>query len=261
MQDASKLPLEVRTYMREIGLRPAEYLDKAIEKSFGYLKGGEIIDEMNRLFDLDEAIRRSGRSVSGRQKEIVDYVNSSLELSLLCSSYYDWHVMRAVMARICRYSEYFGSVILDVGCGNGIITLFTARHFRERRVYGTDISKAVLKTASALADRLQMPTDLFFQPGDSLKAFCDTVMSIRIMHENADAAKYAGYLAECLKIGGTLFAFERVAMNEPGDEIVRMYSSAGFMLVPETFEKIYCPTGDEMGSFVCAVFRLERLCR
>lgn len=244
----------IRAFLREVGIRPIERLDQEIEGAFGYIKGGEIIDEMNHLFDIDEADGYSDQMHSRHQADLMEYMNSIPRLSILCSSFYDWFVFRRVMERICKYESIFGNKVLDIGCGNGIITSFIARSFLESSITGMDLLHNPIQTARHIAESLHISNVCFIQTDTPPESGYDTVVSIRAMHENIDRFAYAKQAASALKAGGHLLAFERILPSRSGPDEIQTYEMAELSLMEQSDEHIECRIGDEIGSFLFAVF-------
>ncbi len=136
----------VANYLKQVGVRryPSfETFTKYLQRRYG----------KNDAENLLDAVDRRGQ---GEDVDIYPLLYASLDLSVdflgfesdLHSNYLQWF--------LDEYSESFNkpSRVLDIGCGNGVLTCFYARHFSESEVIGIDSSAEALVCAEELSRRL-----------------------------------------------------------------------------------------------------------
>lgn len=148
----------IKEYLAQVGIRKVHELDTALLEAFGQEEGEKHIKKLTELYDRSEERLVYGSKDTAylrRQEELVDYLNQSLQMSLLAASFYDRVFFRRAMEALLRYEQFFAGDILDMGCGNGILTCFLARIHPDASVTGLDLSQAAVSAARELAGRLQ----------------------------------------------------------------------------------------------------------
>lgn len=267
----------VMEFLDEVGITEEPAFDLGLLRVFGTAKGEVYIERLEQLFD--EQDRRLAHNDGKdpyirRQTELVDFLNQSLKMSLLASSYYDFIVLQEFLERICRYKEVFGREIVDVGCGNGVISCFVAELLPESHVTGIDLSDKALKVADRIRRKRRIDNIDFCSGKDMENVQFDTVLSIRSFHENAgylledvpctknpeqnleEINKYAdvhdahaAFLSGLLKTGGTLFGIERYQYDTSYLGLLSALEKYGVCSNLRTHETISCREGDEMAVF------------
>ena len=206
----------------------------------------------------------------------MDYLNQSLQMSLLAASFYDRVFFRRAMEALLRYERFFAGDILDMGCGNGILTCFLARIHPDASVTGLDLSQMAVSTAQELAVRLQTDKVRFACPRALKQKKYDTVFSCRTVHENArwrplieekkgaplsieeQAKRYEGYVKELsalVKSQGYLVSIERCEEDDVCAGLIRALADAGLCQVKGTCMQFSYKNGDEMAAFQAMVFQ------
>ncbi len=110
-----------------------------------------------------------------------------------------------------------GDKVLDVGSGNGALTLLLARNLPYVYFTGVDITPALVEDARQQAQKLNVE-NVAFQEGDALQLpfendhFDATVCQTVLMHL-ADPAKAIAEMSRVLKVGGTFVAAEFHLLN------------------------------------------------
>lgn len=105
-----------------------------------------------------------------------------------------------------------GSRVLDVGAGNGSLTLLLARYLPEVHFVGVDITAKIVTEAQSLAQSMGI-TNVEFGEGDALQlpfedeSFDATLCQTLLIHVS-DAARVIGEMSRVLKKGGTFMAAE-----------------------------------------------------
>ncbi len=145
------LDLEIKEYLSKVGIRRLHALDTALIEAFGQDEGERHIERLTHLYDQSEkrlVYGEDGISFLHRQEEIVDYLNQSLQMSLLAASFYDHVFFKRVLEYLVKYDSFCAGELVDIGCGNGILTCFLALRHPEAVVTGIELSQnAVLPRA------------------------------------------------------------------------------------------------------------------
>ncbi len=275
----------IKEYLAQVGIRRVHELDTALLEAFGQEEGEKHIKKLTELYDRSEERLVYGSKDTAylrRQEELVDYLNQSLQMSLLAASFYDRVFFRRAMEALLRYEQFFAGDILDMGCGNGILTCFLARIHPDASVTGLDLSQAAVSAARELAGRLQADNVRFAcsqAPGQKKyekNDYHDTVFSCRTVHENVkwrplieekkeaplsieeQAKRYEGYVKELsalVKPRGYLVSIERCEEDDVCAGLVRALAGAGLCQVKGTCMQFSCKNGDEMAAFQAMVFQ------
>lgn len=270
---------KINEYLSRIGIRKYSGLDTALISEFGPGEGNRHIENLTQLFDQSEERLFSGTGSPSRlfrQEELVDYLNQDLKLSILASSFYDRIFFRRAMEYILEYGSLLGGDILDIGCGNGILTCFLATERPDSPVTGTDLSANALLTAGKLAERLQLKNALFQKPRILQGNVYDAVFSCRTVHENVawrplcenmgrpalpldELTKrhqnYACELAGLIKPEGYLLSIERYEDDDAYAAFIRALGRAGLRQKSGAHIGFSCKNGDETGVFQANVFQ------
>lgn len=272
------MDLEIKEYLSRVGIRRVAELDTALIQTFGQEEGENHIKRMTELFDLTEKRLVYGEGAMRclhRQQELVDYLNQSLEMSLLSASFYDHVFFRRVMEYLAQYDTFCSGDMVDIGCGNGILTCYLAMRHPDSRVTGVDLSSNAVMAAGELAERLQTGNVRFYSTQAWQRTPCDTLFSCRTVHENAvwealckepkpsalpveELAKrheaYAGELAALVKDKGHLISVERYEDDNTYAGLLRALEHAGLCRIRGTHMQFSCKNGDNMAAFQAVVF-------
>ncbi len=265
------------SFLRKTGMKKISALDEEIIKAFGKEKGIAHVENLMRLFDGVEQ-REYGLHVRGeniaRQKEIVAYLHQNLKMSLLAADWYDSVFFREVMPYLDENAALLEGDVLDIGCGNGILTAYMASIGRKAHITGIDEQDACVESARKLAQRMNL-SNVAFALDAGEKAF-DTVVSIRTFHENIDRyvlddyfipfsqaldearqahMPYAKRLSSLLKDGGALLMVERYEESIMFLGLLQALAEQGMHGSLRNKKEICCDEGDEKGVFQCMVLR------
>ena len=159
------LDLEIKEYLSKVGIRRLHALDTALIEAFGQDEGERHIERLTHLYDQSEkrlVYGEDGISFLHRQEELVDYLNQSLQMSLLAASFYDHVFFKRVLEYLVKYDSFCAGELVDIGCGNGILTCFLALRHPEAVVTGIELSQNAVLAASELAARLQVDNVQFY---------------------------------------------------------------------------------------------------
>ena len=110
-----------------------------------------------------------------------------------------------------------GGKVLDVGAGNGALTLLLARHCPDVHFTGVDITSRLVEDAKQLSQKLGIQ-NVEFMEGDALQlpledeSFDATVCQTVLMHL-PDPAKAVSEMSRVLRQGGTFMAAEYHMLN------------------------------------------------
>ena len=271
--------LRIKEYLAQAGIRRVHELDTALLEAFGQEEGQKHIKKLTELYDRSEERLVYGSKDTAylrRQEELVDYLNQSLQMSLLAASFYDRVFFRRAMEALLRYEQFFAGDILDIGCGNGILTCFLACVHPDASVTGLDLSQMAVSTAEELAGRLRTDNVRFASPQTLNQKKYDTVFSCRTVHENArwrplieemkaarlsmeeQSKRYEGYVKELsalVKPQGYLVSIERCEEDDACAGLVRTLAGVGLCQVKGTCMQFSCKNGDEMAAFQAMVFQ------
>lgn len=269
----------IKEYLSQAGIRRVHELDTALLEAFGQEEGEKHIGRLTELYDRSEERLVYGSKDTPylrRQEELVDYLNQSLQMSLLAASFYDRVFFRKVMEYLLKFDSVWTGDILDMGCGNGILTCFLARIHPDSSVTGLDLSRNAVAAAEELAGRLQADNVRFACPQPSRQKEYDTLFSCRTVHENVrwkplaeetgaaplpvggQAKRYEGYAKELsafVKPEGYLVSIERCEDDGVNAGLVQALAGSGFCRVKGTWIQFSCKNGDETAAFQAMIFQ------
>lgn len=269
----------IKEYLSQVGIRRVHELDTALLEAFGQEEGEKHIGRLTELYDRSEERLVYGSKDTPylrRQEELVDYLNQSLQMSLLAASFYDRVFFRKVMEYLLKFDSVWTGDILDMGCGNGILTCFLARIHPDSSVTGLDLSRNAVAAAEELAGRLQADNVHFACPQPSKQKKYDTLFSCRTVHENVrwkplaeetgaaplpvggQAKRYEGYAKELsafVKPEGYLVSIERCEDDGVNAGLVQALAGSGFCRVKGTWMQFSCKNGDETAAFQAMIFQ------
>lgn len=289
------LNLEINEYLSRVGIRKITELDRALVETYGPKEGEKHIEKLTELFDQSEERLVYGAGDTEylhRQGELVDYLNQSLQMSLLAASFYDRVFFKRVMEYLLRYDSFWAGDIFDIGCGNGILTCFLALRHPDSFVTGLEISANAVLAARELAEKLQADNVSFVcleesagklrarngNPAcpDMRQAKCDALFSCRTVHENVawralgegpEASvvsaeeqerrhrQYAKELSILLKPEGYLISVERYEDDGAYAGLIRALEHFGICQVKGTHMQFACRNGDETAVFQATAFQ------
>lgn len=275
---------EIKEYLSQIGIRKITELDTALVETFGEKEGGRHIERLTELFDRSEERLLYGTGDTAyprRQEELVNYLNQSLQMSLLAASFYDRVFFRRVMEYLLGIDRFWEGEVFDIGCGNGILTCFLALRHPGSPFTGLDLSQNAVSVAEELAKKLQLHNVHFTASGDPQK-MCDTLFSCRTAHENiswqalreethlhAGAAalsreeqtkrhrRYARELSALVQPQGHLVCVERCESDDAYAGMICALECEGFSRMRETGMQFSCKNGDETAAFQAMVFQKQ----
>lgn len=268
----------IKDYLSQIGIRRISELDTALIEHFGQADGERHIERLTELFDQSEERLVSGTGNTPylhRQEALVDYWNQHLQLSLLAASFYDRVFFRRVLEYLLQYDAFFAGDILDIGCGNGILTCFLALQHPGARVTGLDLSQNAVAVARQLSEHLRTANTHFTLPETVRNTGYDTLFSCRTVHENVawkalcqepkpallsvgEHAKrhkpYAAKLAALTKAHGHLISVERYEDDNTYAGLLSALNHAGFCQIRGTHVQFSCKNGDGNATFQAMIF-------
>lgn len=274
--------LTIKEYLSRIGIRRISELDMALIEMYGQEKGGQHIEQLTKLFDQSEERLVYGTGDTPylhRQDELVDYWNQNLPLSFLAASFYDWVFFRRVLEYLLKQDTFFAGDILDIGCGNGILTCFLALQHPDARVTGIDLSHNAISIAKELSKKLQADNTQFTGLQGSWQKKCNTLFSCRTVHENIAWSalckepkpatlsieehtqrhrKYAEELSALVKPDGYLVSIERYEDDNVYAGLLCALNHAGFCPIRGTHIQFSCKNGDGSATFQAMVFQKNK---
>lgn len=270
---------DIKAYLSQIGIRKISELDTALIETYGQEEGSKHVEALTKLFDQSEerlVYGTGGTPYLHRQDELVDYWNQDPQLSLLAASFYDRVFFRRVLEYLVKKDAFIAGDILDIGCGNGILTCFLALQHPDARITGLDLSLKAVSVAKELSRSLPINNIHFVTPEESSQEKYDTLFSCRTVHENAAwkalckepkpavlpideltkrHKKYAAELAALIKKGGYLISIERYEDDNTYAGLVCALNRAGFSQVRGTHMQFSCKNGDGTAAFQAMIFQ------
>ncbi len=278
----------IREYLAQVGIRRITELDTALIEAFGQTEGVRHIEKLTELYEQSERRLLYGAEDTvylRRQEALVDYLNQSMAMSLLASSFYDRVFFRKVMEYLSEYNRYWEGDILDIGCGNGILTCFLALRRPAFAVTGLELSANAVSVAEELAGRLGVGNVHFVSSsvrnkstnassGKIWRKKCDTLFSCRTVHENVacrpllekkdtlsageQAVPQEGYareLSALVKPQGYFISVERWEDDNASAGLICALERAGFARIRGTQVQFSCRNGDENAAFEAMIFQ------
>ncbi|MDD5792307.1 MAG: class I SAM-dependent methyltransferase [Erysipelotrichaceae bacterium] len=240
----------VKEYLTAIGLRKVkrEELDEAF------------LAQWQRLQNYEH--------FNGSQDEVYRLLHQDVGTSLKAFGYIDYDFYLYCLKEL--YYEDFEGEVLDVGCGNGILTCFIAKMNPEAFVLGIDQNREAIEVARSLASSLKLDNIAFENKEMSeISDKYDHVLSIRTVHENigflsSDIAyypfakqllaykeiygDYGQFFAGILKEEGELVSIERSGFN--ASYLSYLLSLGSYLLIAEdSLESREIKEGNNVGHF------------
>jgi precorrin-6B methylase 2 len=122
-------------------------------------------------------------------EELYTWTDKGLEGSLKLADAMDGDALRKACRWIAYHKKQLGGRILDVGCGNGVLTCFVAMQMPQAQVVGIDLRPQAVEQAEALAQRLGLSNVTFRQgnPESETGEKYDTLILSRMVRENVGA--------------------------------------------------------------------------
>lgn len=168
----------VNAYLNRVNIKKMNNLKQLLTDTYGP-------DGARNLFGAFDAIEIK-KDVDNAKTERYDFIHSDFDFSMLMTSFQDGDIIRNTCAWLNSIRDKFGKTVLDIGCGNGIITCFLASILPESTFLAIDRSANAISIAKEIRTKLGLENIVFMQ-GDyaSLdgKQF-DTVLALRILDEN-----------------------------------------------------------------------------
>jgi 2-polyprenyl-3-methyl-5-hydroxy-6-metoxy-1,4-benzoquinol methylase len=143
-------------YLEDVGFVPRLVADDFWKKLLN--EYGDLAHDFQTLVDQ----RRTGEAGSAEYLAGVDTLyrlkNASLDFSVAITSQYFGRLYESYLAMVESLGlDRQAKSVLDVGCDNGILTSFYAKHFAKATVVGVDRCAEGLKCATDLSERLNQP--------------------------------------------------------------------------------------------------------
>lgn len=168
----------VNAYLNKVNIKKQDNLKNLLTDIYGE-------DGARNLRGAFETIRMKIGKDNNRT-ELYDFINSDYDFSMLMSSFQDGDIIRNTCAWLNSIRGEFGPTVLDVGCGNGIITCFLATILPNSTFLAVDRSANAIAVAKQLRTSLNLQNIMFMNCDYKKlegKKF-DTVLASRIMDEN-----------------------------------------------------------------------------
>jgi len=174
----------------------------------------EMLSVLASTEDLVVAGFRGGGGIDPQAYERLRGLMSSLKRESIDESYVDalLRLMPGMGARLQR-----GAVVLDVGCGDGVLLNALARRFPRSRFRGCDISRAAIEHAYEQRDEAGIG-NVEFLHRDALhieeSRSYDLVLALESLHEQSFPAKVLRTIAAALVDDGVFLMQETTASSQ-----------------------------------------------
>lgn len=168
----------VNAYLSKINIKKVNNLKQLLTDIYG----ADGARNIRGVFDTLELKR--GKDVDYTER--YDFIHTDYDFSMLMSSFQDGDIIRHSCAWLNSIRGLFGKTVLDIGCGNGIITCFLATILPECTFLAIDRSANAIAIAKQLRTKLNL-SNIVFMEGDYTKLDgkqFDTVLALRILDEN-----------------------------------------------------------------------------
>ena len=161
--------VETNKIFKKLGLSEVYNLEDALYHEYGRISGQMHVKQIACLFDESDRRLEENDGTNPhilRQNDLVDYMNTSPKLSIICAGFYDYDFIRQMADYLVAHKELIGEKVIDLGCGNGILTCFAAILSPESKVRGVDISDGAIGVAAKIAESLDIDNaDFEFDEG------------------------------------------------------------------------------------------------
>ncbi len=158
-------------------------------------ESGDFSDQIHNKVDDNEAVERFidewndmhfSKDEPPENDALYTIKNRDPQISMVTSAVFEWNYLTHIFDYILAHKELFGKKILDVGCGNGIISVFLALVFPDSQIIAVDRNPYVLQTAGWLLKKLDISNiELRNVDAAEIKGETfDTVFSSRTLIDN-----------------------------------------------------------------------------
>ncbi|MDO4489479.1 MAG: methyltransferase domain-containing protein [Lachnospiraceae bacterium] len=168
----------VTAYLNKVNIKKKDNLKQLLTEMYG----AEGARNIRGAFDTIQM--KNGNNCINTERN--DFIHSDYDFSMLMSCFQDGEIIRTTCAWLNSIRRHIGKTVLDIGCGNGIITCFLASILPESTFLAVDLSANGIAVAKQLRTKLNLDNVVFMEGNYSSlkdKQF-DTVLALRILDEN-----------------------------------------------------------------------------
>lgn len=172
----------VTSYLNKVNIKKTSNLGQILTDTYG----AEGARNLFAAFDAIE-MKKDIDHVNDRY----DFIHSDFDFSMLMTCFQDADIIRNTCAWLNSIRKQFGKTVLDIGCGNGIITCFLASILPESTFLAVDASANAITIAKEIRSRLGLE-NIVFMNSDYTKLAgkqFDTVLALRVLDENCSLEK------------------------------------------------------------------------
>jgi ubiquinone/menaquinone biosynthesis C-methylase UbiE len=160
---------------------------------------------------------------------------------------------RMIAAKLVQYQPK--GILVDIGCGPGLLTMLIARRHPGLHVVGVDAADEMIQTADSNATSLGLSNRVEFRPGDVAElpmadGTVDFAISTLSLHHWSDPGHGFGEIQRILKPGGQLLLFD--LRRDPRRFFYWLVRFAQSIVVPAGLRRINEPLGSLLSSYTQA---------
>ncbi len=170
----------VNAYLNKVNIKKQYNLKQLLTDTYG-------AEGARNLLGVFDAIQIK-MDVDHVKSERYNFIHTDFDFSMLMTCFQDADIIRTTLAWLNSIRGQFGKTVLDIGCGNGIITCFLASILPESTFLAVDLSANAIAIAKQIRAKLGL-SNIVFMEGDYTKLEgkqFDTVLALRILDENVE---------------------------------------------------------------------------
>lgn len=233
----------VLDYFQTLRIRPARNIDQFwsnLRQKYDHT----LINDLQKIVEA--------RADGCMEGDLYELKNQSMQLGLDFSAF-SADLYRRFFDWLLASNITMPARVLDIGCDNGIVTCFLAKHYPDSEFLGIDLTENGIKAAQELAIKLDLKNVTFqrmsaFEVHDTYSNYFNMIISVRSLHEildgftkirfwsikdfesNISITEQIGEMTKILNAlapGGQLVAFERLHCDADIASFIKMLNLSG----------------------------------